>query len=190
MAPGAIFKKVPGTYWKQRDTHLMAGGNMPLLTQFQSFFISPFGDASVSDELNRFLKSHRIVSIERKLMDSERGTGWVFLVEYGSDERAQIHSGSPKVDYKELLNEQEFIVFDKLRQFRKEIAEKQKLPVYTIFNNEQLAGMVKNPPSSLADLGKIPGIGEAKLKQYGEQFLNLFKELETKAANETDKPPF
>lgn len=49
---------------------------MALLTQFQAFFISPFGETSVCDELNRFLTSHRIVNIEKRLVDGERGTGW------------------------------------------------------------------------------------------------------------------
>ena len=33
---------------------------MPLLTQFASFFISSFSEKSVTDELNAFLRSHRI----------------------------------------------------------------------------------------------------------------------------------
>jgi hypothetical protein len=57
---------------------------MPLLTQYRSFFVSPFGEASVCDELNAFLKSHRIVNVEKRLVDGERGTGWLFLVEYGA----------------------------------------------------------------------------------------------------------
>jgi hypothetical protein len=37
---------------------------MALLAQFTSFFISPFGGKSVSEELNAFLQSHRIVNVE------------------------------------------------------------------------------------------------------------------------------
>ena len=58
---------------------------MALLTQYAGFFISPFGEKSVTDELNAFLKSHRIVNVEKRLIDGERGTGWVFLIEYGTD---------------------------------------------------------------------------------------------------------
>ncbi|GHU97180.1 hypothetical protein FACS189483_02390 [Spirochaetia bacterium] len=56
---------------------------MPLLTQYHTFFVSPFGETSVCDELNKFLKSNRIVNVEKRLIDGERGTGWLFLVEYG-----------------------------------------------------------------------------------------------------------
>jgi len=58
---------------------------MALLTQYSSFYISPFSEKSVTDELNAFLRSHRIVNVEKRLIDGERGTGWVFLVEYGND---------------------------------------------------------------------------------------------------------
>ena len=49
---------------------------MPLQTQFMTFFISPFSELSASAELNNFLKSHRIINVEKRLIDGERGTGW------------------------------------------------------------------------------------------------------------------
>lgn len=51
-----------------------------------TFFISPFSEPSSSAELNNFLKSHRIINVEKRLIDGERGTGWVFLVEYTENE--------------------------------------------------------------------------------------------------------
>jgi len=150
---------------------------LPLLTQFQSFFVSPFGEASACDELNQFLKSHRIVNVEKRLVDGERGTGWVFLIEYGDPVKRGNSGNSPRVDYREVLSEQEFASFDRLRRLRKEIAEQQGVPVYAVFTNEQLAAMVKKPPSSVKDIGSIVGVGEARVKQYGEAFLTLLREL-------------
>jgi hypothetical protein len=46
------------------------------------------------------------------------------------------------VDYKEVLNEADFAVFSRLRDLRKVIAEKEAVPAYAIFTNEQLAAMV------------------------------------------------
>jgi hypothetical protein len=45
---------------------------MALLTQYKPFFISPFGESSVCDELNKFLSSNRIVNVEKHLIDGER----------------------------------------------------------------------------------------------------------------------
>jgi superfamily II DNA helicase RecQ len=159
---------------------------MALLTQFTSFFISPFGEKSVSDELNGFLKSHRIVNVEKRLIDGERGTGWVFLVEYGMEAKAPQNTGQqqPRVDYREVLNEVEYAVFDKLRSIRKELAEKQGIPVYAVFSNEQLASMVKKQPKTAKELQSIAGLGEARVKQHGEAFINFFKAEEAVGSNE------
>jgi hypothetical protein len=46
------------------------------------------------------------------------------------------------VDYKEVMNEADFAVFSRLRDLRKVIAEKEAVPAYAIFTNEQLAAMV------------------------------------------------
>jgi superfamily II DNA helicase RecQ len=151
---------------------------MALLTQYASFFVSPFGENSVTDELNAFLRSHRIVNVEKKLIDSERGTGWVFLVEYGSGEGGK-NAGSAaargeRVDYREVLSTDEYALFDKLRNLRKELAEKSGIPVYAVFTNDQLAAMVKKPPKTAKDMQGVAGVGEARVKQYGEAFLSLF----------------
>ena len=66
---------------------------MPLLTHYASFFVSPFGEKSVTDELNAFLQSNRIVNREKRLIDGDRGTGWVFLVEYAAGVEIGVFKG-------------------------------------------------------------------------------------------------
>lgn len=152
---------------------------MALLTQFQTFFISPFGEKSVCDELNRFLTSHRIVNIEKRLIDGERGTGWLFLVEYCTEAKSQ-GQNTQKIDYREVLNEKEYALFDYLRQVRKNLAEQQGVPVYAVFTNDHLAGMVKKPPQSIKDLLSLNGVGESRVKQFGETFLKACQEYSEK----------
>jgi superfamily II DNA helicase RecQ len=148
---------------------------MALLTQYASFYVSPFGEKSVTDELNIFLRSHRIINVEKKLIDGERGTGWVFLVEYGNtDSKSPSNTSSQRIDYREVFNPTEYALYDKLRDLRKQIAEKSGIPVYAVFTNDQLAGMVKKPPKMAKDLLSISGVGEARVKQYGEAFLEMF----------------
>ena len=153
---------------------------MSLLTQYVSFFVSPFGEKSVTDELNTFLRSHRIINVEKRLIDGERGTGWVFLVEYGNtDVKNPANTPTQRVDYREVLNPAEYALYDKLRNLRKEIAEKSGIPVYAVFTNDQLAAMVKKPTKTAKDLLSISGIGESRVKQYGQAFLNLLSSEET-----------
>ena len=147
---------------------------MALLTQYASFFVSPFSEKSATDELNSFLKSHRIINVEKKLLDGERGTGWAFLIEYANGDGGGSRPGQPaaRVDYRETLTPVEYAVYDKLRAVRKELAEKSGVPVYAVFTNDHLAAMVKKPAATLRDLAAIPGIGESRVRQYGKAFVD------------------
>lgn len=158
---------------------------MAFSTQFASFFISPFGEPSVCDELNAFLRSRRIINVEKRLIDGERGTGWLFLVEYGEEVKAQNPGNVARIDYREVLNQRDYMLFDQLRAFRKSISDKQGVPVYAIFSNEHLAAMAKSPPKAINDIQAIPGVGESRIKQYGEAFLAFFLNRQ-KEHKETD----
>jgi len=80
-----------------------------------------------------------------------------------------------KVYYKEVLSPDEFTVFAKLRDVRKEIAQPEAVPVYTIFTNEQLAEMVKIRTTAKGDLEKIAGLGDARIEKYGARMIGEAK---------------
>ena len=149
---------------------------MALLTQFMTFFVSPFSEPSSHAELNNFLKSRRIINVEKRLIDGERGTGWIFLVEYSDNEGAkQSYTMSSKIDWRDVLNPSQFAVYDLLRKKRKEIGERTKIPLYGILSNEQLALMAQNPPKTKEEFIKIKGVSEQKYRQFGEEFLETVK---------------
>jgi superfamily II DNA helicase RecQ len=58
-------------------------------------------------------------------------------------------------------------------------------PVYAVFSNEHLAGMVKKPPKTIKDILASSGVGEARVKQYGETFIKVCLEI----AGKTDETP-
>ena len=74
---------------------------------------------------------------------------------------------------REVLSPEDFAVYVRLRELRKTIAAEEAIPPYSVFTNEQLAAIVTGRVSSKADLGKIAGIGEARLEKYGSRFLSL-----------------
>ena len=76
---------------------------MALQAQYMTFFVSPFSEPSSSAELKNFLKSHRIINVEKRLIDGERGTGWVFLVEFTDIEGGKsAYTMSSKVDWRDV----------------------------------------------------------------------------------------
>jgi superfamily II DNA helicase RecQ len=140
------------------------------------FFAVPMLDGDQeSRELNQFLSSNRIVIVERHFVDDGPRSAWAICVGYLD------HGGRPageqgpgkRVDYREILSETDFAVYAKLRSLRKLMAEKDGLPAYTFFTNEQLAAMVQQRATSLKGLEDIPGVGAARVKKYGPAFLEV-----------------
>jgi ATP-dependent DNA helicase RecQ len=62
-------------------------------------------------------------------------------------------------------------VFERLRAWRAATAKEQGVPAYVIFHDATLREIAAGPPSSLAQLGKVSGVGETKLAKYGQQIL-------------------
>jgi ATP-dependent DNA helicase RecQ len=67
------------------------------------------------------------------------------------------------------------ILYEKLRQLRKQQAEAQSVPPYVIFHDATLRLMAQQQPTSLAEFGKLSGIGDRKRSQYGEIFIQLIQ---------------
>lgn len=141
------------------------------------------GQGNAKEELNKLLRGGRIASVRKEFVANGEDSFWAFCVEYldGASSAGVLRSGSgPKVDYKEILNEEDFIRFAQLRDLRKSIAERDAIPAYSIFTNEQLAAMVTGKVASLAALGGIAGIGAARVEKYGEVFLAALGSKEVK----------
>jgi superfamily II DNA helicase RecQ len=83
-----------------------------------------------------------------------------------------------RIDYRERLSEADFAIYAKLRSLRKSIAERDGLPAYALFTNEQLAAMVQQRVTSLKGLEEIPGVGPARVSKYGAAFLEILRSME------------
>ncbi|HEY3693481.1 MAG TPA: DNA helicase RecQ [Pseudonocardiaceae bacterium] len=63
-------------------------------------------------------------------------------------------------------------VFEQLRAWRAATAKEQGVPAYVIFHDATLRQIATQAPSTLAELGTVSGVGEAKLARYGQQILD------------------
>ena len=66
-------------------------------------------------------------------------------------------------------------LFAILRQKRKEMADEAGVPPYVIFSDRTLVEMAAYYPQSEESLLKISGVGQVKLHQYGDAFLETMK---------------
>jgi ATP-dependent DNA helicase RecQ len=62
-------------------------------------------------------------------------------------------------------------LFEALRLRRRELAAEAGVPPYVIFHDSTLRGIAEAKPASLSELSRVQGVGEAKLKRYGEAML-------------------
>jgi ATP-dependent DNA helicase RecQ len=67
-------------------------------------------------------------------------------------------------------------LFALLRQKRKEMADQAGVPPYVIFSDKTLVEMAAFYPQSISSLLKISGVGQVKLRQFGEEFLEVIKD--------------
>jgi ATP-dependent DNA helicase RecQ len=74
------------------------------------------------------------------------------------------------------LPEEAAPVFERLRAWRAATAKEQGVPAYVIFHDATLRQIATESPTSLADLGKVSGVGETKLARYGQQILDALSE--------------
>ncbi len=69
---------------------------------------------------------------------------------------------------------------EELRKLRINISKKNKLfPVYHVFNNETLDILLEQKPSSLKELENIPGMGPVKIKLFGQDLIDFFKNTDS-----------
>lgn len=147
------------------------------------FFIVPARDSAAAEqELNRFIGGHRVVSIDRQLIDQGMNSFWAICVDYLNSTAVEntgvANLSRSRVDYKTILPPNEFEVFSRLRDLRKELAQIEAVPVYALFTNEQLAQMVQRRCHSKSDLASIDGVGDVKIDKYAERLLPLLLALE------------
>ncbi|MEH6474921.1 MAG: DNA helicase RecQ [Sneathiella sp.] len=64
-------------------------------------------------------------------------------------------------------------LFDSLKALRLEIAKAGNIPPYVVFHDKTLLEMANLRPTSLQAMAEVQGVGESKLKRYGEQFLEV-----------------
>jgi len=66
-------------------------------------------------------------------------------------------------------------MMDRLRQWRLETARAASVPAYVVFHDSTLAAIAVARPTNLADLLRVPGVGESKLRKYGEEVLQVIR---------------
>ncbi len=80
------------------------------------------------------------------------------------------------ISQKNIIADYDKDLFARLRFLRKQIADKNNIPPYIVFNDATLQEMARNKPVSKLEMLDINGVGEIKMERFGEAFLTLIKD--------------
>jgi hypothetical protein len=82
-------------------------------------FVVPVRDASASEDvLNEFIRSHRVLEMDRKWVDQGANSFWAVWVDYLDSAAESGSAAKRRVDYKEVLSPEDFAAFSQLRIVR------------------------------------------------------------------------
>lgn len=139
------------------------------------FSVSAREPEGAAEELNQFLAAHRVLSVVRQLVADGAASFWAVCVSYLDRAGGAPLGKKGKVDYREVLPEEQFAAFVRLRDLRKQIAESEGVPAYALFTNEQLAAMVQRGVRTPQELAGIDGVGPSRVEKYGPVFLEVLR---------------
>lgn len=138
------------------------------------FTIPMIGGESVNDDMNDFIRSHRVINVEKQFFGTSDNAYWCFCVNYaentGGTAASQPSGSKSKVDYKEVLDEKTFAVFSRLREIRKQVADDNHVFTYMVFTDAELAEIAKLDKRTPENMLTIKGIGKSKVDKYASYF--------------------
>src|SRR5438477_247633 len=91
-------------------------------------------------------------------------TKQIEVVEQSRDQKARV--GAIECDE---------VLFERVRDLRRKLADERNVPAYVIFSDVSLREMARNYPTIATEFRRIPGVGEQKLKDFAETFLSEIK---------------
>ena len=109
----------------------------------------------------------KLTAAGRRFMTNPEPFLIVLDTEFTDDDVEESHEGGMGA----LDNE----LYMMLRDLRKKVAKKLKLPPYVIFQDMSLEQMATMYPVTEQELQNIQGVGAGKAKRYGKEFLQLIK---------------
>jgi ATP-dependent DNA helicase RecQ len=159
-----IGKAISPQQWSSVFRQLVAAG-------YLETDMDAFGGLRLSETSRPVLRGETEVWLRRDIEVSNRK---VSKVERGA--RA-------KESYAEVNNDP---LWHALKAKRIELAKEQGVPPYVIFHDSTLLEMLNLRPGSLTEMGKISGVGQAKLTRYGDEFLQVLEDI----ANGVDRSSY
>lgn len=137
--------------------------------QIKIFTIPALWGEQMTEEMNTFLRSKKVLQVESHFSMEPGGAYWSFCIKF-ADNLAISEREKPKVDYRKELDEASFARFSRLREIRKRLSGEENLPAYAIFTDEEMAELAKMEVITEASMRTVKGIGDKKMEKFARHF--------------------
>ena len=145
------------------------------------------GEQLTEEELNRFLRSHRILQVEHRFCE-DRGGYWALWVEYADgDPTAEAPPAirRERKDFSEGLSTEEKQRYEHYKNVRKSLSQQYSIPAYLVFTNEELSILARLPELSAEAVRGVKGVAPQRLKDFIHFF---YSESHAETSGEPDAP--
>ena len=122
--------------------------------------ITGFGTWTVTDAGRRVLKGAEMVTLRKDTLKPARKAA------RAAANAAALADGAPG----------DTTLFEALRKRRSELAKAQRVAAYVVFADKTLIDMARRKPATATEMSAVHGVGEAKLRQYGADFLEVIRQ--------------
>jgi len=153
LSTWGIGKELDRTSWRSVFRQLVARG-------FLHVSADSYGGLYLSESCRALLKGEAEIELRRDVRPQKRVSKTTGV------------SRKPESQ----LAGQDYTLWEALRSCRRALAEAQDVPPYVIFHDATLMEMVERKPLTSVQLRRISGIGDRKLEQYGEAFLEVISD--------------
>ena len=118
------------------------------------------------DDLNRFCLNKKVLSQKVEFFKDGGMPYWSVFLEYDSllEPMGKETAGLTQVGK---------LCYEKLRQWRKETAEKDGVPPFVIARNTQLSEIIQKEITTMEGLKQINGFGRKKIEKYGKEITGI-----------------
>ena len=94
---------------------------------------------------------------------------------YVKQDKVQQRKQSRKTTTKSVSQSTDELLFEELRSLRMSIAKRKNVPPYIVFSDATLWDMVHSKPLNTSDLLQVNGVGNQKMIDYGDAFIDAIK---------------
>ena len=129
--------------------------------------------------MEQFLAERVVMSVWEHFVVIDGHPVWSVMVGYKEGEpfTGRLQKRDGVVDYRSTLSAAERQLYDGIRRWRNEAANRQGKPPYVLLTNQQVVEIVKRRPQTKQALGEVKGVGASRVESIGEELLTLLDTL-------------